>query len=61
MCPYLAAVGGRSSTLFLKPKEVALAREYVRRHRRFKELNVELVAAYVALARRAGVAALGKA
>ena len=51
-------VGGRSSTLFLKPGEVALAREYVRRHRRFKKLNAELVAAYVALARRVGVAAM---
>jgi len=54
-------VGGRSSTLFLKPKEVALARDFVRRHRRFKALNAELVAAYVALARRVGIAALGPA
>lgn len=60
-CQLSFTVGGRSSTLFLKPQEVALAREYVRRHRRFKELNVELVAAYVALARRVGVAAMEKA
>lgn len=53
-------VRGHSSTLFLKPQEVALAREYVRRHRRFKALNAQLVLAYVALARRVGLAAMGK-
>lgn len=54
-------VGGRSSTVFLKANEVALARDYVRRHRRFKELNVDLVTAYVTLARRVGIAALERA
>jgi len=51
-------VGGRSSTLFLKPEEVAMARQCLRRFRRFKELNVQLVTAYVAQARRGGVSSL---
>jgi hypothetical protein len=50
-------VGGRSSTLFLKPEELAEARQRVRRYRRFRELNMQLVMAYVALARSHGVAA----
>lgn len=55
------SVAGRSSTLFLKPEELAAARQCIRRYRRFKELNGQLVGAYVAQARRDGVASLEKA
>lgn len=51
-------VAGRSSTLFLKPEEVATARQCLRRYRRFKELNAQLVTAYVAQARAGGLDAL---
>jgi hypothetical protein len=51
-------VVGRSSTMFLKPGELAAARQCVRRHRRLKELTAQLVMAYVAQARRGGVASL---
>jgi len=54
-------VAGRSSTLFLKPEELAAARQCIRRYRRFKELNGQLIGAYVAQARRGGVASLEKA
>ena len=53
-------VAGRSSTLFLKPEELAVARQCIRRYRRFRELNAQLVRAYVAQARRDGVAALAE-
>lgn len=53
-------VGGRSSTMFLKPEERAAARQCIRRYRRFRELNAQLVAAYVAQARRRGVASLAE-
>jgi len=52
------SVAGRSSTMFLKPEEVAAARQCIRRYRRFKELTAQLVMAYVAQARRDGVASL---
>ena len=51
-------VAGRSSTLFLKPDELVAARQYLRRYRRFRELNAQLVAAYVAQARLGGVVSL---
>jgi hypothetical protein len=51
-------VAGRSSTMFLKPEELAEARRCLRRYRRFKDLNAQLVIAYVAQARRSGVASL---
>lgn len=51
-------VRGHSSTLFLKPQDVALARECVRRYGRLKELNAKLAAGYVALARRVGLTAM---
>ena len=51
---------GRSSTMFLKPEELAAARQCLRRYRRFRELNAQLVAAYVAQARRDGVASLAE-
>ena len=53
-------VAGRSSTLFLKPEELAVARQCIRRYRRFRELNAQLVTAYVAQARRDGVAPLAE-
>ncbi|MCC6474949.1 MAG: hypothetical protein IT514_14540 [Burkholderiales bacterium] len=51
---------GLSSTLLLKPEELAVARQCIRRYRRFRELNAQLVRAYVAQARRDGVAALAE-
>ena len=54
-------VAGRSSTMFLKPEELAEARRCLRRYRRFKDLNAQLVIAYVAQARRRGVASLTEA
>jgi len=53
-------VRGHSSTLFLKPQEVPTAKAYIRRYRRLKELNAQLAMAYVALARRVGIAGLDK-
>lgn len=51
-------LGGRSSSLFLKSEELVAARRCLRRYRRFRELTVQLVAAYVAQARLGGVSAL---
>jgi len=53
-------VAGHSSTMFLKPGELAAARQYVRRYRRLKELTAALVMAYVAQARRGGMASLAE-
>ena len=44
--------------MFLKPDELVAARQYLRRYRRFRELNAQLVAAYVAQARLGGVVSL---
>ena len=46
--------------MFLKPGELAEARQCVRRYRRLKELSAQLVMAYVAQARRSGVASLAE-
>jgi len=54
-------VRGCSSTLFLKPAELAQARECLRRYRRLKHLYAQLLLAYVAQARRAGVRSLAGA
>ena len=51
-------LAGHSSTMFVKPEEVAAARQCIRRYRRFKTLTAHLVMAYVAQARRSGVASL---
>ena len=51
-------VAGRSSTLFPRREDLALARQYIRRYRRFKELNAQRVAAYVAQARHRGIDSL---
>jgi hypothetical protein len=53
-------LSGRSSTLFLRPEDVAVARQCVRRYRLFRQLSAKLAAAYVEQARRIGVAALIK-
>ena len=53
-------VGGHSSTMFLKPGEVAAARQCLRRYRRLKELTAQLAMAYVAQARREGLQSLRK-
>ena len=46
------SVRGKSSTLFVRPAEVAEARKRVRRYQRFKELVMALTQAYVDLARK---------
>jgi len=48
-------VGGRSSTLFLKPADLPEARRRIQRYRRFKALIKELLHAYVTLARAQGL------
>lgn len=53
-------VAGRSSTMFLKPGELAAVRQCLRRYRRLKELTAELVMAYVAQARHDGMASLAE-
>jgi len=49
-------VGGRSSTLFLKPVDLPEARRRIQRYQRFKTLTKELLHAYVCLARTQGLA-----
>lgn len=49
---------GHSSTMFLKPADVAAARTCIRRYARFKHLCRQLVGAYVQAAREGGLAAL---
>jgi hypothetical protein len=44
--------------MFLKPGELAMARRCIRRYGRLKELTAQLVVAYVAQARREGIASL---
>lgn len=51
-------IGGKSSSLFLRKEEVLLARQVVARNRTFRRLCAELTAAYVAAARRQGLAEL---
>jgi hypothetical protein len=53
-------VAGKSSSLFLKPGEVAEARRCLRRYQRFKALCSELLAAYVREARQRGLAAMSE-
>jgi hypothetical protein len=45
------SVKGKSSTLFVRPEEVAETRRRIRRYQRFKELVMALTQAYVDLAR----------
>jgi len=51
-------VGGRSSTMFLKAGELAVARQCIRRYRQLKALTAQLAMAYVTQGRRAGMGAL---
>ncbi len=47
-------VGGRSSTMFIKKKDLPEARRRLKRYQQFKTLSSDLVHAYVALARKTG-------
>jgi len=49
------SVKGKSSSMFVKAEQLPEAERRVRRYRRFKELNVELIRAYVELAREQGL------
>lgn len=46
--------GGKSSTMFIKKEALPEARRRLKRYQKFKTLCVELVQAYVALARKTG-------
>jgi hypothetical protein len=46
------SVKGRSSTLFIRPDEIAEARRRIQCYQRFKELVMALTQAYVDLARK---------
>lgn len=48
------SVGGKSSSMFVKPNEVAEVRRRIKRYKEFKELVTELIRAYVELARNEG-------
>jgi hypothetical protein len=47
-------VGGKSSTMFIKKKDLPEARRRLKRYQQFKALCSDLVHAHVALARRTG-------
>jgi hypothetical protein len=47
-------VGGKSSTMFIKKKDLPEARRRLKRYQQFKVLCTDLVHAYVALARKTG-------
>jgi len=47
-------VGGKSSTMFIKKKDLPEARRRLKRYQQFKTLCSDLVHAYVALARKSG-------
>ena len=47
-------VGGKSSTMFIKKKDLAEAQRRIKRYQQFKTLNNELVHAHVELARKNG-------
>ena len=49
------AVGGKSSTMFIKKKDLPEARRRLKRYRQFKKLCNELVQAYVAFTRKTGL------
>lgn len=48
-------VGGKSSTMFIKKKDLPEARRRLKRYQQFKPLCSDLVHAYVALARKRGL------
>ncbi len=47
-------IAGKSSTMIVKGEDLKRARKSIENHRRFKELNKELVKAHVALVRSEG-------
>ena len=47
-------VGGKSSTLFIKPEDVPEVRRRLKRYKQFKTLCTDLVRAYVDVARSSG-------
>ena len=48
------SVGGKSSTMFLKRRDLPEVRRRIARYREYKQLIIELVKAYVELARHEG-------
>jgi hypothetical protein len=48
-------VDGKSSSLFVKKPDLKALRECIKRHKRFKALNTELLAAYILWARNGGL------
>lgn len=51
-------VGGRSSSMFLRKEDLAVARQAIARYRTLRQLCAQLAAEYVAQARRVGLAQL---
>jgi hypothetical protein len=47
-------IGGKSSTMFVKKEDLGEVRERIEKHKRFRDLSVELARAYVDLAREQG-------
>ena len=47
-------IGGKSSTMFIKKKDLAEVRRRLKRYQQFKVLTKDLVRAYIELARRSG-------
>jgi hypothetical protein len=48
-------VDGKSSSMFVKKADLKTLRECVKRYRRFRALNTELMAAYIQWARNGGL------
>ena len=49
------SIGGKSSTMFIKKKDLPEVRKRMKRYHQFKLLNKELVQAYVQLTRKKGL------
>ncbi len=49
-------IGGKSSTMFVKKEDLSEVRRRIEKYKRFKDLTVELIRAYVELAREEGFA-----
>ena len=47
--------GGKSSTMFVKKKDLPEARRRLKRYQQFKTLSTELVHAHIALTRKSGL------
>lgn len=48
------SLGGKSSSIFLKKKDLAQARRRIKHYQQFKALNTQLVRAYINLVRKTG-------